>query len=183
MGPRFQRSEPGTARRTVATFDTYAEAEQAVDFLADQQFPVERTAIVARDLEYVEQVTGRMTYARAALLGAGNGALIGFLVGWLFGLFNWFDPVVAPFWLAVDGLWFGALVGASFGLFVHALAGGRRDFSSVGAFQAKHYDVVVDEPLADEAERLLGGQQPTATERPVDDQRPINDRTTSPSGL
>src|SRR4051812_10594521 len=156
IGSRFTPSPPSTPRRAVATFSSYRDAERAVDFLADRRFPVEHTAIVARDLEYVEQVTGRMTYGRAALSGALSGAMIGLLIGWLFGLFNWFDPVVSAFWLALDGLWFGALVGALMGLITHALTGGRRDFAAVGAMQARHYDVLVDEPFAEAAERVLG---------------------------
>ena len=142
MRPHFQH--PERPSRTIATFGSYEEAERVVDFLSDHGFPVERTAIVGRDLEYVEQVTGRMTYARAALAGALNGAVIGVLIGWLFALFNWFDPVVSAFWLVVDGLWFGALVGALMGLVMHALSGGRRDFS-----------------VADEAARLLGELAPS----------------------
>jgi len=149
----------------VASFDRYAEAERAVDFLADRRFPVERVSIVGRGLEYVEQVTGRMTYGRAALNGALTGALIGVLVGWLFGLFNWYEPLVSAFWLALDGLWFGALVGALMGLLLHALSGGRRDFAAVGAMRASRYDVLVDEAVADEAERLLGELQPSETGR------------------
>jgi hypothetical protein len=45
-------------RRVIASYDTYAEAEAAVDHLADQQFPVERIAIVGRDVSLIEQVTG-----------------------------------------------------------------------------------------------------------------------------
>ena len=173
--PRFTRTDVAPPRRVVATFGTYEEAERAVDFLADRRFPVEHTAIVARDLEYVEQVTGRMTYARAALGGALSGALIGVLIGWLFGLFNWYDPVVSAFWLAVDGLWFGAVLGALIGMLLHAFTRGRRSFAAVGGMRAKHYDVLVDEPFADEAARLLpelgmpgtarsesGGGMPTA---------------------
>jgi hypothetical protein len=52
------------ARRTVASFDNYAEAEAAVDHLADRHFPVERIAIVGRDVQLVEQVRGRLTYPR-----------------------------------------------------------------------------------------------------------------------
>lgn len=147
-------------RRAVASFDRYTDAERAVDFLADRRFPVERVSIVGRDLEYVEQVAGRMTYRRAAL----NGALIGVLVGWLFGLFNWFDPLVSAIWLAFDGLWFGALVGALAGLFLHALSGGRRDFSAIGGVRANRYEVLVD-AVADEAEHLLGEIQPSKTRR------------------
>jgi hypothetical protein len=149
----------------VASFESYAEAERAVDFLADRRFPVERVSIVGRDLEYVEQITGRMTYARAALNGALTGALIGVLVGWLFGLFDWSDPVVSALWLALDGLWFGALVGALMGLILHALSGGRRDFSAIGAMRANRYEVLVEEAVASEAERLLGEIHANETRR------------------
>jgi hypothetical protein len=38
------------ARQVIATLDNYADAERAVDFLADQGFEVNRVAIVGRDL-------------------------------------------------------------------------------------------------------------------------------------
>ena len=54
-----QPSTPPGARRTIASFSSYAEAERAVDFLSDQGFAVERVAIVGTGLRYVEQVAGR----------------------------------------------------------------------------------------------------------------------------
>jgi hypothetical protein len=112
------------SRRVVASFATYTEAERAVDLLADNKFPVERTAIVGHGLKLVEQVTGRMDYGKAALRGALSGAFVGVLIGWLFGAFNWFDPVVASGWLVLDGLWFGAVVGALVGLLMPSGADG-----------------------------------------------------------
>jgi hypothetical protein len=53
------------ARQVIATFENYADAERAVDYLSDQRFEVNRVAIVGRDLEYVEQVLGRLTYGAA----------------------------------------------------------------------------------------------------------------------
>ena len=157
-------TEQTQAQRTVASYSSYAEAERAVDFLSDRKFPVERTAIVGRDLEYVEQVTGRMRYGGAALRGALTGAMVGFLVGWLFGVFDWFDPIVSAFWLALDGLWFGAIVGALLGLLSHAMLRGRRDFASIAAMRANRYDLLVDDEVADEAARLLAElSQPAAT--------------------
>jgi hypothetical protein len=149
------------ARRVIATFDDYASAERAVDRLSDAGFPVERSAIVARDLKYVEQVTGRLTTGRAALNGALGGALTGLVIGWIFGLFNWWNPVIASGWLALWGLVFGAVIGALMGLIGHLLLRGRRDFSSVGSMRADHYDVLVDESVADNAMRVLE-QRPTA---------------------
>jgi hypothetical protein len=151
--PTTARRAP--ARRVVATFDSYAEAERAVDALSDRGFPVERVAIVGRDLQIVEQVTGRLTTAGAALRGMVSGAVAGFFIGWLFGVFDWVDPVVATIWLAIDGLWFGALIGLVVGLVAHLLTGGRRDFSSLRTMQAAHYDLLVDDDAADEALRTL----------------------------
>ncbi|MEA2295416.1 MAG: hypothetical protein QOE86_3055 [Solirubrobacteraceae bacterium] len=142
-------------RRVIATFDDYASAERAVDTLSDRGFAVERTAIVGRDLELVEQVTGRLTTARAALNGALGGGITGLFIGWIFGLFNWWNPVIASGWLALWGLLFGAVIGALFGMIGHMVLGGRRDFASVGAMRAHHYDVVVDEDVAEEAMRVL----------------------------
>jgi hypothetical protein len=145
------------ARQVIATFDNYADAERAVDYLSDQQFEVNRMAIVGRELEYLEQVLGRLNYGGAALRGAGSGALVGALIGWIFGLFNWIEPLISALVLACYGLIFGAVVGALIGLLMHALQGGRRDFHSVSGLLPKYYDVVADVEVADRALQLLAG--------------------------
>jgi len=144
------------ARRTIASFGSYAEAERAVDRLADLDFPVERVAIIGQDLQTVEQVTGKMDYPRAAWSGAMTGAIPGALLGWLFGLFNWADPLVSSILLALYGLLIGAVIGAILGLIFHAMQGGRRDFASVTVMRPQRYEVVVDDEVANEAARLLG---------------------------
>ena len=146
-------SEP--ARQVIATFDNYADAERAVDYLSDQRFEVNKVAIVGRELEYVEQILGPMNYGTAALRGAGSGALVGALIGWIFGLFNWIESLISALVLAGYGLVFGAIVGALFGLLVHALQRGQRDFHSVSGLRPKCYDVVADVEGADRALQLL----------------------------
>ena len=141
------------ARQVIATFDNYGDAERAVDYLSDQRFEVNRVAIVGRELEYVEQILGRMNYGTAALRGAGSGALVGALIGWIFGLFNWIEPLISALVLAGYGLVFGAL----FGLRVYALQRGQRDFHSVSGLRPKCYDVVADLEVADRALQLLAG--------------------------
>ena len=162
MATRFTHppasAPPTQSRRVVSSHQNYAEAERDVDYLADNGFPVERVSIVGRGLEYVEQVTGRMGYGEAALRGVVTGGLVGLLIGWLFAVFNWFDPVVARGWLIFDSLWFGMLTGALIWVLTHALLGGRRDFSSVPAMRAQRYEVLVDEAVADEAERMLSSR-------------------------
>jgi len=140
------------ARTTVATYSSYEEAERAVDYLSDQDFPVERTAIVGTGLRTVEQIAGRLTTGRAALMGATQGAMIGLLFGLLFGLF-----FSGPDFLGVVayGLVAGILFGATFGAVGQALQGGRRDFASVQSMQADRYELQVDDEVAARARQLL----------------------------
>jgi uncharacterized membrane protein len=143
----------------LATFEDYSEAERAVDALSDRGFPVERVAIVGRELEVIEQVTGRLDYPRAALRGAAGGFATGALIGWLFGAFAWITPLIGWLMLAVYGAIFGAVVGAVFGLVAHAMQRGRRDFSSISLTRPRYYDLMVDDAVADEALRMLGWQR------------------------
>jgi hypothetical protein len=144
------------ARRTVASFARYEEAERAVDRLSDLDFPVERVAILGQDLQTIEQVTGTMDYPRAAWRGALTGAVTGALIGWIFGVFNWVDPLITGLLLAVYGLVIGAVLGAIIGVLIHAMQGGRRDFASVTVTRPQRFEVVVDDEVADQAARLLG---------------------------
>jgi hypothetical protein len=144
------------ARRTVASFTTYEEAERAVDRLADLDFPVEQVAILGQDLHTVEQVTGKLDHPRAAWRGAVSGAVPGALIGWVFGVFNWVDPILTGLLLALYGALLGAVIGAVIGLVLHAMQGGRRDFASVTVMRPQRFEVVVDDEVADQAGRLLG---------------------------
>jgi hypothetical protein len=159
-GPAPAGSAPaGTQpKRAIASYTSYREAEQAVDYLADQRFPVQRVQIVGRDLQTVEQVTGRMGWGQAALRGAAQGGLLGLLFGWIFGLFNWVDPVVSSLTLALYGLVYGAIIGALIGLLFYAMTGGRRDFALVSGMRAARYEILVDDEVADEAARLLASR-------------------------
>src|SRR4051812_12445202 len=150
----------GDARRTLATQSTYPEAERAVDWLSDQGFPVERVSIVGTGLRSVEQVSGRVTTGRAALMGAGHGATIGLLFGLLFGLF--FTNAVDFFGVVLYGLVAGVVWGSIWGAIAHYARGGRRDFASVAETRADRYEVQVDDNLAAEATRVLGQMSPAA---------------------
>jgi hypothetical protein len=158
------RDAANRPRRTVASYDNYRDAQRAVDYLSDREFPVERVAIVGHGLRYVEQVSGRMTTGRAALIGAGQGALLGVFFAALVTIFFAVDPDPAFALLLLYGLVTGALLGAALGAFAHALTRGERDFSSVAGMEADRYDVVVDEALADRAVELLGAHAPLVRE-------------------
>ena len=135
----------------VGHYDDYAAAQQAVDLLSDNRFPVERTTIVGTDLRLVENVLGRLTTGRAAAAGAASGAWFGLLIGLLFAIFS-----VSAWWsVLLAAVLIGALWGAVFGAIAHAMTGGRRDFTSRSSLQAGQYVVTVDPESADQARQLL----------------------------
>jgi hypothetical protein len=160
VSPGVRASTDGRSRRTIASFDDYADAQRAVDRLSDEGFPVERVSIVGTGLRYVEQVTGRMTTGRAALMGAAQGAALGALFGLVFGLIFTIDPDPAVLLLVLYGLVAGAIVGALLGAITFAATGGTRDFASVAGMQADRYEVAVDEELADRAAGILRSVRP-----------------------
>jgi hypothetical protein len=148
---------PQPARRVVASYADHRDAEKAVDYLADNRFPVEHVAIIGRELELVQQVTGRLTALDAAARGALTGAVTGLLIGWLFAIFTWFDPRIASGWLIIDGLWFGTLVGTVMGLVMYLMTKSRRRFEAVSTMQPAYFDIAVDDMYANDAARMLRG--------------------------
>jgi hypothetical protein len=151
----------------IAEADTYEEAQNLVDRLARDSFPIERLAIVGRDPELVELIVGRWDAWKAALTGAVGTAILGSLFALLFGV-----------WLAPNGiallsyaLYFGlvgAVVGAFFGALSHALSSGsQRAFASAAVMVATSYALMADELVADDAllrlRRMVGDSAPTAT--------------------
>jgi hypothetical protein len=139
-------------KRTVASFTAYLDAQAAVDFLSDQEFPVERVSIVGFDVRTVEDVSGRLTKGTAALRGLAGGAWFGLLAGLLFSLFV---PGVVWIGIILTALALGALWGALFGFLGHVATGGRRDFTSVQSLQAGRYEVQVEAEYATRAEQVL----------------------------
>jgi hypothetical protein len=146
--------------QVIATYDTYVEAQRAVDFLADEQFAVENVSIVGSDLKMVERVTGRLTRGRAAAAGAASGAWFGLFVGVLLSLFA--KSGTNGFALIIAALIYGAVFGTIFGFVGHALSGGKRDFTSRSKIVSSRYEIVVVWAHADKAREVLAKLQPSA---------------------
>jgi hypothetical protein len=146
-----ETAPPATSTVTVASYPDYASAQRAIDYLSDNQFPVEHTAIIGTGLRLVENVLGRLTTGRAALAGTASGAWFGLFIGLLLGIFgnaNWVGVVLAG--IIVGGAW-----GAIFGAIAHSATRGRRDFTSRSSLQAEQYGIAVDADYAEQARQLL----------------------------
>jgi len=136
---------------TVGSYTSYLDAQKAVDYLADQQFPVQHVSIVGNDLKMVERVTGRLSYPRVALSGALSGMWFGLFVGVML---SFFSPTGGAFSIITSVL-MGAAFFMLFGIVTYAMQRGKRDFTSTSQVVASNYDVIVAYEAAQEARRLL----------------------------
>ncbi|BAS17053.1 conserved hypothetical protein [Arthrobacter sp. Hiyo8] len=136
---------------TVGSYTSYLDAQKAVDYLADQQFPVQHVSIVGNDLKMVERVTGRLSYPRVALSGALSGMWFGLFVGVML---SFFTPAGGPFSIVTSVL-MGAAFFMLFGIVTYAAQRGKRDFTSTSQVVATNYDVIVALEASHEARRLL----------------------------
>ncbi|MBP1135650.1 hypothetical protein JOE31_001882 [Arthrobacter sp. PvP023] len=136
---------------TVGSYTSYLDAQKAVDYLADQQFPVQMVSIVGNELKMVERVTGRLSYPRVALSGALSGMWFGLFVGVML---SFFAPSPGYFSILASVL-MGAAFFMLFGIVTYAMQRGKRDFTSTSQVVATSYDVVVSVEAAHEARRLL----------------------------
>ncbi len=145
---------------SLGRYDTYAEAQKAVDYLSDHEFPVQNVLIVGTDLKQLERVTGRLTRQRVAIGGLVSGAWLGLFVGLIFSLLD--SGSGAGFLGVLLTVAFGAVFGLVWALIGYALTGGNRDFTSVMQVVATQYEVLVEHKFAVQARELLTTMDPMA---------------------
>ena len=138
---------------TVASFETYPEAQAAVDKLAKAAFPVKELAIVGTDLTSVERITGTLSWSRAAGAGALSGAWFGTFLGLLFFIFA---PTGASLGILISAVLIGAGFGMIFSVVSYSVNRRRRDFTSVMQVLATRYAIIAEPAHVERARSVLG---------------------------
>ncbi|MFB4271622.1 general stress protein [Nonomuraea sp. GTA35] len=147
--PATASAAGGGDRPVVGSYDSYEQARKAVTFLADNDIPAHRVAIIGENLRLTENILGRVTAPRAAGMGAALGACFGLPSSLLVLL------AAGPWAALLAGVAFGALLGAIFGLTAYWTACGRGDLLTSRSLVAARYAVVADVAIADDARSLL----------------------------
>ena len=127
----------------IGSYPTYAEAQKAVDYLSDQQFPVQQVTIVGVDLMQGDR---QVVADPGAVL---TGAWLGIFVGLVLGFFG--HPMQSLLTGLIAGIIFGLITSA----IPYAMAKGTRDFSSTMQLVAGRYDVLCDPQNAEKARDML----------------------------
>jgi hypothetical protein len=137
--------------QSLAVYDDYAQAQKTVDFLSDEEFPVENCMIVGTDLKRIERITGRLTSGRVAAGAAASGAWFGLFIGVIFTLFTDENALTT----ILSTVLFGAAFFVIWALLGYAMTRGQRDFQSVTSVVATRYEVLVEHKVAAQARELL----------------------------
>ncbi len=140
--------------QSVGIYSSYADAQKAVDFLADAKFEVQNLAIVGTDLRSVERVLGRRNWSTVITQGMQSGVSTGLLVGLVMLIFTRPDSILL---LLLVSLAIGVLLGVAFSAAAYALSRGRRDFTSVTQTIATKYEVLCEHKVAAQAREMLQG--------------------------
>lgn len=136
----------------VGSFETYEQAQKAVDLLSDRNFPVGDLTIVGVNLMEVERVIGRLTWGRVIFNGVASGAWMGLFFGLLLGILG--GEFLVPM---LTGVLLGAVFGVVLAVVPYAASGGRRDFTSRTQIVAGRYDVLCAPANAPEARDVIAG--------------------------
>ena len=154
----FARPQPSSLfelqfPQSVGIFNTYDDAQRAVDYLADEKFEVQNLAIVGTDLKSVERVLGRRNWGTVITGGIQSGLSTGLLVALVLLIFT---PSGVNFLaLFAVALGIGILLGIGFAALGYALSRGRRDFTSISQTVATKYEVLCEHKVAVQAREML----------------------------
>ncbi|WP_068422907.1 general stress protein [Janibacter terrae] len=137
---------------SLGTYDSYREAQRAVDYLADNEFPVQDVMIVGTDLKQVERVRGRLTSGKVVLGGVLSGIWIGVFVGLIFAMFEGGEGLLVRM---ISTMAMGAVFGAVWAWLGYRSTGGQRDFTSVSQVVASRYEVLTEHKHAHAGRELM----------------------------
>lgn len=139
--------------QSLGVFDSYPDAQKAVDQLADANFPVKNLAIVGTDLRLMERVTGRRTWGTVLGQGVTSGLSTGFIVAIVMMILQ---PQPDSFFvMLLTAILIGVVIGLVFAVLGYVLSRGQRDFTSVSQTVATKYELLCEHKVAAQARELL----------------------------
>jgi hypothetical protein len=110
--------------QSVGIYNSYADAQKAVDYLADEKFEVQNLAIVGTDLKSVERVLGRRNWGTVITQGMQSGISTGLLVALVVLIFAQPGSFLV---LLATSLAIGIALGIGFSAAAYAMSRGKRE--------------------------------------------------------
>ncbi len=135
----------------IGSYESYDQAQRAVDHLAGTDFPVTDVTIVGVEPLLVERISGRMGWGKLLSSAAMSGAMFGLFLGLILSLLN---PGAG--WIPIAlGLVAGVGFNLLFGALGYAANRNKRGFISQSQLVARRYDVLSQPRNAEKGRALL----------------------------
>jgi hypothetical protein len=135
----------------IGSYESYEQAQHAVDHLAGADFPVTDVTIVGVEPLLVERIAGKMSWGKVLGSAATSGAMFGLFLGLVLSLLNPGAGLVPIVIGLVSGLGFNLL----FGALGYAANRNKRGFISQSQLVARRYDVLSQPRNAEKGRALL----------------------------
>lgn len=136
----------------VAIFSRYDEAQQAVDSLADRDFPVSNLLIVGTDLKLIERVTGKKTWLTVINQGVMSGFSTALMIAIIMMILN---PASNMLSIILTALGVGISIGVGFAVIGNLMSKGKRDFTSISQTVPSRFEILCEHKFAAQARELL----------------------------
>ncbi len=146
--PAFKLEYP----QSIGVFTSYADAQKAVDSLADQDFPVANIVIVGTELKLIERVTGRKTWGTVINAGLMNGLSTALMIALILILL---EPGRDFVGLILEAMLIGVVIGVGFSVLGHRMSRGKRDFTSITQTVPSKFEILCEHKVAAQARELL----------------------------
>jgi hypothetical protein len=149
--------------RTIATYTSFTEAQNALDYLIDHGFREQSLAIVLKEVSHHEPIPQQSNWVFSSGQTALNGAVFGFGISFLALMVSMWTPTYqASVDLAFSGVAYGALVGGVIGVLAWVFAQKNAE-NAANMLPTQHYNVIAQSTDAIRAqEALFSLMEPTA---------------------
>ncbi|MEV6904496.1 general stress protein [Amycolatopsis sp. NPDC051372] len=135
----------------IGSYESYEQAQKAVDHLAGTDFPISDVTIVGIQPMLVERIAGRMSWGKMLSSAAMSGAVFGLFLGLVLSLLN----PAAGLLSIIIGLVAGVAFNLLFGALGYAANRNKRGFVSQSQLVAQRYDVLSQPRNAEKGRALL----------------------------
>jgi hypothetical protein len=142
--------------RTIATYTSFTEAQNALDYLVDHGFHEQSLAIVLNQVAHLEPIPKESNWVFSSSQTALNGAVVGLGVSFLALMISMWTPTYqASVDLAFSGVAYGALVGGVIGVLSWVFAQQNAAQNTSSFLAAQHYNVIAQSTDATRAQEVL----------------------------
>jgi hypothetical protein len=142
--------------RTIATYTSFAEAQNALDYLIDHGFHEQSLAIVLKEITHHEPTSQESNWVFSSGQTALNGAVVGLGISFLaLTISMWTPTYEASVDLAFSGVAYGAIVGGVIGILTWVFAQKNTSEDATNLLPVEHYNVIAQSTDATRAEQVL----------------------------